>query len=162
MKKREIKTTIHEFDSVSDIDPKDRELARRARKAAEKAYAPYSRFKVGASVLLEDGTFFDGNNQENAAYPSGVCAERVAISFASANHPDLRIETIAIAALAGKELTNEPVPPCGFCRQVMIETELKQESPLRIILLGKDRVQIIENSRQLLPLYFDGSIFSSV
>ena len=161
MKKREIKTIIHEFDSVNDLDPKDRELAGRAREAAEKAYAPYSCFKVGASVLLEDGSFFDGNNQENAAYPSGVCAERVALSFASANHPHLRIETIAIAALSGDVLTNEPVPPCGFCRQVMIETELKQASPLRVILLGKDKVQLIENSRQLLPLYFDGSIFSS-
>lgn len=160
MKKREIKTIIHEFDSIAELEPEDRNLAGRAQKAAKKAYAPYSRFKVGASILLENGEFFDGNNQENAAYPSGICAERVAISFASANYPDLRIKTIAIAALTDDHLTHEPVPPCGFCRQVMIETELKQNSPLRIILLGKGKVQIIANARQLLPLYFDGSIFS--
>ncbi len=156
---REIKTIIHEFGSVSELKPEERALALRAEKAAEKAYAPYSRFKVGASVLLKNGEIVDGNNQENAAYPSGICAERVAISYASANFPDLPIQTIAIAALNKEELTREPVSPCGFCRQVMIETELKQNCPLRIILVGKGKVQVIDSARQLLPLYFDGSIF---
>lgn len=160
MKKREISTIIHEFSSLAELNKDDRILAERAQKAAYKAYAPYSQFKVGSSVLLENSEIIDGNNQENAAYPSGVCAERVALSFASASYPDLDIKAIAIAALMNDLVTDEPVPPCGFCRQVMIETELKQESPLRVILVGKAKVQIIESARQLLPLYFDGSIFS--
>ena len=158
---REIKTIIHEFSSISKLEPEERSVALRAEKAAEKAYAPYSQFKVGASVLLKNGEIVDGSNQENAAYPSGICAERVAISYASANYPDLPVQVIAIAALKNDELTREPVSPCGFCRQVMIETELKQNSPLKIILIGKDKVHVIDSARQLLPLYFDGSIFSS-
>jgi cytidine deaminase len=158
---REIKTIIHEFDSVSDLEPEERALAIRAQKAAENAYAPYSQFKVGASVLLENGKVVDGSNQENAAYPSGICAERVAISYASATFPDLQVRTSAITAFNREQLTREPVSPCGFCRQVMIETELKQNSPLRVILVGKGKVQVIESARQLLPLYFDGSIFST-
>ncbi len=157
---REIKTTIHEYPSLSELEPEEKDLALRAKKAAEKAYAPYSHFNVGASVLLINGKVVDGSNQENAAYPSGICAERVAISYASANFPDIPVRAIAIAALNKGDLTGEPVSPCGFCRQVMIETELKQESPLRIILIGKDKVQVIESASQLLPLYFDGSIFN--
>ncbi len=158
---REIKTIIHEFGSISELDQEEKDLAFRAEKAAEKAYAPYSHFKVGASVLLDNGEIVDGSNQENAAYPSGICAERVAISYASATFPDIPIRMLAIAALNNEELTRDPVSPCGFCRQVMIETELKQNSPLRIILVGKGKVQVIDSARQLLPLYFDGSIFSS-
>lgn len=157
---REIKTIINEFDSVAELNQEERDLAFKAEKAAKKAYAPYSRFKVGASVLVENGEVVEGSNQENAAYPSGICAERVALSYASASFPDLSIRAIAIAALNNDMLTREPVSPCGFCRQVMLETELKQNSPLRIILVGREKVQVIDGARQLLPLSFDGSIFS--
>lgn len=157
---REIKTIVHEFDSVAELRQEERDLALKAEKAANKAYAPYSRFKVGASILLENGQVVDGSNQENAAYPSGICAERVAISYASANFPDLAIRMIAIAALNEETLTREPVSPCGFCRQVMIETEQKQNTPLRIILVGRGKVQVIDSASHLLPLCFDGSFFS--
>ena len=154
----EIRIHIEEFSSSEKLPETDQRLVTEAIKAISSAYAPYSGFSVGAAVLLANGAIITGNNQENAAYPSGVCAERVAISYASASYPDQKIKTIAIAAFLDKQPSKEPVPPCGFCRQVMIETEIKQDSPLRVILYGKNQIQIIENARQLLPLYFDGSI----
>lgn len=159
MKVREITTVIHEFDSLSELDPEERNLVERARKAAEQAYAPYSGFKVGACVRLANGEIFVGNNQENAAYPSGVCAERVAISAAATSFPDIPVKTVAITAIYKNDFSEEPVPPCGFCRQVLIESEIRFNTPIRIIMSGREKVQIVENVRQLLPLVFDGSLF---
>ena len=157
MKIKEIKTIVHEYDSLSELDREERELVIKAREAAANAYAPYSGFRVGASVLLKNGAIVSGNNQENAAYPSGVCAERVALSSAATRYPETPVKTIAIAAISQNEPTREPIPPCGFCRQVMAESEFRFNSPMRIILSGKLKIQIVNGAGQLLPLVFDRS-----
>lgn len=157
MKIKEIKTIIHEYDSPSELDKEDREVVIKAREAAAHAYAPYSGFKVGACVLLENGAMFTGSNQENAAYPSGVCAERVAISSAATRYPETPVKTIAIAAISQNEPTREPIPPCGICRQVITESEFRFNSSIRIILTGREKIQIIGSAGQLLPLVFDRS-----
>jgi cytidine deaminase len=119
------------------------------------AYAPYSKFKVGAAVLLEDGTVITGNNQENIAYPSGLCAERVALFAAGANNADKQVRSIAITAEGDLLKDSEIVSPCGGCRQVMLETERRQKSPCRIILVGQNGNALVFNSAEdLLPLAF--------
>lgn len=123
--------------------------------AQNNAYAPYSNFKVGAAILLEDGTIFTGNNQENAAYPSGLCAERVAIFACSAQHPNVKINVIAICANSEKIDINTVLAPCGSCRQSMYEYELKQNSPIKVLLKGFDN-EVVEflSVADLLPLVF--------
>ena len=123
--------------------------------AQNNAYAPYSNFKVGAAILLEGGTIFTGNNQENAAYPSGLCAERVAIFACSAQHPNVKINVIAICANSEKIDINTVLAPCGSCRQSMYEYELKQNSPIKVLLKGFDN-EVVEflSVADLLPLVF--------
>ena len=114
-------------------------LMDRSIAAQQNAYAPYSNFKVGAAILLEDGTIFTGNNQENAAYPSGLCAERVAIFACSAQYPNVKIKMIAICADSEKIDLNTVLAPCGACRQSMYEFEVKQNSQIKVLLKGVDR-----------------------
>ena len=123
--------------------------------AQQNAYAPYSNFKVGAAILLEDGTIFTGNNQENAAYPSGLCAERVAIFACSAQHPNIKIKMIAICADSEKIDLNTVLAPCGACRQSMYEFEAKQNSQIKVLLKGFDN-EVFEFLcvKDLLPMAF--------
>ena len=127
-----------------------------ALEAVEKAYAPYSNFKVGAALRLEDGTIVTGNNQENIAYPSGLCAERVAVFAASANHPGKAVEAIAICSKSGEFEMDHPVTPCGACRQSLFEYESNQDNGIRTILYGAaGEVWVVNSIRDLLPLTFE-------
>jgi cytidine deaminase len=152
---RNISFNYKEFDTSSDLDPEDQELLQSAERAASNAYAPYSGFFVGAALRLESGQIVTGTNVENAAFPSGICAERNAIANASANHPGNKPVALAIAALSGKEFTAEPVSPCGNCRQVIAEEEYRNGRNIRIILGGKNKIRIIESGSDLLPLQFN-------
>jgi cytidine deaminase len=148
---------IEVYQSDNELGADDRELLKHAAMAARQAYAPYSLFKVGAALRLKSSKIVTGNNQENAAYPSGLCAERVALFFASANYPDDTVETIAVAALSDKFNINEPVTPCGACRQVMVEAEKLNNRKIRVIMQGENGKIFISNSiENLLPISFQG------
>ena len=154
MKTTEIKIVVHEFANIVELPLNDRNLLMEARRITEQAYAPYSGFHVGAAVLLENGMIVTGNNQENSAYPSGLCAERVALFYANANYSNSAVKTIAISASKSGALVNEPVKPCGSCRQAMAETELRFKTPIRIILDGQDGILVLNGVESLLPLSF--------
>ena len=148
---------FEEYENFNELPQNDQQLMNEARKAAKDAYAPYSKFHVGAALLLENGIIVRGNNQENAAYPSGLCAERVALFSAGANHPGIKINAIAIHAYAEnqKELP-QAVGPCGACRQVMAEYEHRYRGKLRLIMQGENRKFIVShNVNQLLPFMFN-------
>ena len=157
MKLKTIDISYVEYKSIDDLEKSDRKLVIKARKAAENAWAPYSNFHVGAALELENDKIVIGNNQENAAYPSGLCAERVALFAANANYPNKAIKTMAISASNKNGLLFDPVAPCGACRQAILESETRFEQPIRVILDGKDKIIIIEGVRNLLPLSFDKS-----
>jgi cytidine deaminase len=154
MKKIEHIINIYEYSSPEELEEQDRNLINKAIEAAQKAYAPYSGFHVGAAVLLENGKIIQGNNQENAAYPSGLCAERVALFAANAQYPDIPVVALAVVAFNKGEMTDLATPPCGACRQVMIETEMRFGKPIRVILAGKSHILVFKNVRELLPLSF--------
>ncbi|MEI6124727.1 MAG: cytidine deaminase [Bacteroidota bacterium] len=148
--------TIHyfEFDSA-ELNPTDTLLLKKAEEALHLAYAPYSGFRVGAAILLQNGSIVIGNNQENAAYPSGLCAERVAMFAAASQYPGVAFTAIAITAKAKNFIINNPITPCGSCRQVMAEYENVSKVPLRIILKGESgKVLVLENVGSLLPFVF--------
>ena len=146
------------FESISDLPSSIKNLMNKAHQASENAYAPYSRFKVGAALQLESGEIIIGNNQENAAYPSGLCAERVAVFHAGATHPNATIVSMALTAKSLKNKVTTPVPPCGACRQVLAEYEVKQETPIAIYFMGETGKIVKANSvKELLPLIFDNS-----
>lgn len=143
------------YQSAKDLVKADYELLAFAKVALNKAHAPYSQFFVGAAVLLEDGTVVTGNNQENAAYPSGLCAERVAVFYASSQYPTKKIIAIAISAKSVHLPLNIPVPPCGACRQSMAEYEVKFNEPIRLIMSGESgEIFISPSVANLLPLLF--------
>ena len=141
-----------QMDELSDAE---QQLLRQAIEATSRSYAPHSHFHVGAALQLEDGTVLPGCNQENAAFPAGLCAERSALFAAGAQYPDVAPVMLAIAARnpAG-ELTPEPVSPCGTCRQVIIETETRYRRPLRLLLYGANRVYVMDGISNLMPLSF--------
>ena len=144
-----------EYKNPGELSTDDRELVNMAKNAAANAYAPYSKFKVGAAVRLMSGRMVCGANVENAAFPSGICAERNALSYSIANFPGDKPEAIAISAYDEDELTNDPVSPCGNCRQVIAEEELRNGKNIRIILSGHDRTLVIRSISLLLPLQFN-------
>ena len=150
-----ISFTCNEYDNAEEMNPADKELLLSAREAATNAYAPYSHFRVGAAVRLASGKIIIGTNVENAAFSSGICAERNALANASSNHPEDKPVAIAIAAMTESGLTDEPVSPCGNCRQVIAEEEFRNGNNIRIILGGKKKIQIIEKGGDLLPLQFN-------
>jgi len=154
MKTTEIRIVVHEFENIGELPEKDQALLREARRVTSMAYAPYSGFYVGAAVLLGNGTIVTGNNQENSAYPSGLCAERVAMFYANANYPDSEVKAIAISAAKDGVLVSEPVKPCGGCRQALAETEMRFETPIRIILDGQHSILVMQGVESLLPLSF--------
>jgi cytidine deaminase len=158
MKKREIISVLTDYNSSAELEKIYEELINNAKKAAESAYAPYSKFKVGAAVLLENGQIIRGNNQENAAYPSGLCAERVAIFYASAQYPEQPIKAIAVAALTADGYTKEPIPPCGSCLQVMLESENKSKGSVKVFLYGENKITSAESIKQFLPVNFNSEM----
>ena len=158
MKKREIISVLTDYNSSAELEKIYEELINNAKKAAESAYAPYSKFKVGAAVLLGNGQIIRGNNQENAAYPSGLCAERVAIFYASAQYPEQPIKAIAVAALNADGYTKEPIPPCGSCLQVMLETENKSKGSVKVFLYGENKITSAESIKQFLPVNFNSEM----
>lgn len=149
------------YASETELPVDDQALLLKAKEAAVQAYAPYSKFKVGAAVLLSNGLVITGNNQENAAYPSGLCAERVALYFANAAYPDQTVEAIAITAIGSISVIKEPISPCGACRQVMAEYENKSKKPMRVILQGQEgAVLVLPAMKHLLPFSFtDDTLF---
>lgn len=155
MTNKEIKIAYREYESLAHLDAEDKELAKAAIDAMQSAYAPYSGFNVGAAVMFEDGEIVKGSNQENAAYPSGLCAERTALFYASASRPDKAICALAIAGGQNGNLCGNPATPCGACRQVMAQYQTKSGCPMRIILVGADRIWRFEKVEDLLPLIFD-------
>tara|TARA_B100000902_G_C27252625_1_gene886114 strand:+ start:159 stop:647 length:489 start_codon:yes stop_codon:yes gene_type:complete len=140
---------------LSELDAKDKELISNAKEAFITAYAPYSGFLVGASVLLDNGEIVNGSNQENVAYPSGLCAERVAMFYAGAKFPDAKIKAIAVSVISKNFKVNDVISPCGACRQVMAEYEDKQAQPIKVILHSPtDDVLIANTVQDLLPFMF--------
>lgn len=148
----ETKVTIYQFDELSN---EYQSLIEEAKEQIKKAYAPYSEFYVGAALQLENGEIFTGSNQENAAYPSGLCAERVAMFYANAQFPDVAVKTLAIAAFTNDSFLPDPVTPCGSCRQALLETETRFDKDITVLLYGTQHVYLIENVKQLLPLCFE-------
>jgi cytidine deaminase len=152
---KHISFTFEEFESIEELHKDDAELVLSARTIALNAYAPYSKFRVGASVRLESGLMVHGTNVENAAFPSGICAERSALSNSISNHHNDKPVALAIVALTDEGETEDPVPPCGNCRQVIAEEELRTGNKIRIILAGKNRIFVIKDIGCLLPLQFN-------
>ncbi len=161
MHDHQISTNFKVFESSDELSSTDKDLLQKAIKARDNAYAPYSDFRVGASVLMETNEVFLGNNQENAAYPSGICAERVAIWSAMASLPDGKIKKIFISARSGKTIVDRPVAPCGACRQAIAEYETKQLSNIEIFFTGEiGRIVKANSIKDLLPWMFDNSRLS--
>ncbi len=149
-----LKIEVEEYASIEKLPLELKTLSQSAIEARQNAYAPYSNFHVGAAVLLENGVTIQGNNQENAAYPSGLCAERVALFYANAHYPDSPVKALAICAGKEAEITVEPVSPCGSCRQVIVETEHRYNKPMKVILIGQNKVYVLKSGSDLLPINF--------
>ena len=155
MKELRIVSLFRQYDSPEELPAEDKNLLMMAREAAKSAYAPYSQFYVGAAVLLENGVIVKGNNQENAAYPSGLCAERVAIFSAGANYPGVAVKAVAINAFSNEFKITDPVGPCGGCRQSMIEYENRYGKDIRVLLMNDDgNVIVTDTLKSYLPLVF--------
>lgn len=153
MKKIEFKTIVKscQFEEL----PEDYKLlVTKAKESTTRSYSPYSHFAVGASVLLNDGTIFCGSNQENAAYPSGLCAERTAMFYANAQCPDTPVKALACACFTGGHFTDKPGSPCGNCRQVLLETEQRFKQDMEILLYGESEILIFPSAKSLLPHCF--------
>lgn len=141
-----------------ELTEEESTLVENAKEATFRSYAPYSRFCVGAAVLLEDGTIVTGSNQENSAYPSGICAERTTMFYANSQYPDKKVKCICIAARGTDgNFTGRPISPCGACRQVLSESEDRSKSPIKVMLYGTDGIYIINSVKDLLPVSFDAS-----
>ena len=153
--KKTLSFNYEEFSSASQMLPEDQELVAAALDAQKGSYSPYSQFQVGAALRLANGLVVKGANQENAAYPSGLCAERVAMFWAGANYPDVPFDTLAIAGSDHGVLCESPASPCGACRQVMAEYQKKHKKPMKIILVGSKRIRKFACVDDLLPFIFD-------
>jgi cytidine deaminase len=140
-----------------ELNSEEKKMINDAKEATIKAYAPYSNFKVGAAALLENGEIITGNNQENVAFPSGLCAERTTLFYANSQYPDQAVKALAVAAYTKGDFLDKPISPCGACRQVILETEMRYNHPVKIILYGKKEIYVVEGIKDLLPLSF-GSI----
>ena len=155
MSEKRLTIDYEEFASASEMQPQDQELVAAAIDAQKGSYSPYSNFQVGAALRLDNGMIVKGANQENAAYPSGLCAERTAMFWAGANYPDAAMEVLAIAGADKGVLCESPASPCGACRQVMAEYQKKQGKPMQIILVGAKRIRKFACVDDLLPFIFD-------
>ncbi len=158
MKEVKLTANIEVYEDINELSKEAKDLMLAAFDAKKIAYAPYSKFMVGAAILLENGVVVTGNNQENAAYPSGICAERVAVWKASSEYPDVKIKSLAITASSSSQITKEPVAPCGACRQTLLEYEQKQQKKVEVYFMGEVGKIIKTHSLiDLLPMAFDKS-----
>lgn len=158
MKKITISADLEVYDSEAELPRDVQDLMEQAIEAREKSYSPYSKFKVGAAILLENGEVVTGSNQENASYPAGLCAERTAIFYTGAKYPGVKILRMALTARSENHRVEVPTPPCGSCRQAIAEYEVKQEQPIEIFFMGeKGKVVKAKSISDLLPLIFDNT-----
>ncbi|MBC5833273.1 cytidine deaminase [Flavobacterium sp. F372] len=158
MKEIQIETKLSVFESFDELSQSEKEYMNQAIEIRKKAYAPYSKFQVGAAIVLDNGMVLQGSNQENAAYPSGLCAERVVIFYAGANYPNNKIVKLFITATPSDRDSENPIPPCGSCRQSIAEYEIKQDLPIEIYFMGaKGEVYKSDSLKNLLPFMFDKS-----
>jgi cytidine deaminase len=158
MMKAQFIIEYEELDSFDELNPDDAELLQKARQATNKAYAPYSSFRVGAAARLINGQFVEGSNQENASFPAGLCAERVMLSTISSLYPDIAISSMAVSYSQPIGISDEPIAPCGICRQTLQEYEARFGKPFRLILGGMEgRVLIFAAASDLLPMAFSKS-----
>jgi len=159
MKEIKIESTLYVFESIKETPEDVQKLMGNAAEARLEAYAPYSKFSVGVALLLDNGEVIIGSNQENASYPSGLCAERTAIYYKGAKYPKAKILRMAIIAGSQKNPTTTPIPPCGACRQAIAEYEVNQEFPIEIYFMGASgKVVKSDSLSNLLPLVFDKSV----
>lgn len=155
MVRREFRIQFEEYASAGEMSAEDHALCQAAVEALEGSYAPYSHFHVGAAVRLSDGTVVKGANQENAAYPSGLCAERTAMFAAGAQYPGLDMDCIAVVARQNGRICSDPAAPCGACRQVMAQYQAKGGGPMSVIMTGAKRIWKFPDVDSILPLIFD-------
>jgi cytidine deaminase len=146
---------VTEYSADDKLDDKYIDLIKAAHSACSTSYAPFSGFCVGAAILLENGETVKGSNQENVAYPSGICAERVAMFYANSSYPDVPPVAIAIAAYVSGRLCRQPAYPCGLCRQSLLQSELRFRKNIRVFMIGEDKIQMVESIKDLLPLGFE-------
>lgn len=159
MKEVKIETKLFVYDTLEELPQDIQSLMLKASQARDKAYAPYSNFAVGTALLLDNGEVITGSNQENASYPSGLCAERTAIFYSGAKFPDAKILKMAIIAGSKNKQTTKPIPPCGACRQSISEYEVKQNHPIEIYFMGEvGKVVKSHSLANLLPLVFDNTV----
>lgn len=154
MRIKELQILVYEYDAVVELPEADQKLLLAAREASKNAYAPYSKFKVGAALLLENGIVITGSNQENADFTDGLCGERVAMFYANSKYPESGVKAIAVTARNASGVFVEHAQPCGSCRQVLIETESRYKKSMRIIMDGRKRIQVLEGADNLLPFAF--------
>lgn len=158
LKKLDVSIMLDVYDSIDELPKPMQELMEVATVSRERAYAPYSSFKVGAALQLANGVVVEGNNQENAAYPSGLCAERVAVFYAGAKYPGIAIQNIALTVRSLNHTVAVPTPPCGSCRQALAEYEVNQKAPIPVYFMGETgQVVKADSVKDLLPLIFDSS-----
>ena len=148
------KFPFQEFTTIEALSTEEQQLVEKAQEAAQNAYSQYSKFSVGAAIVLENGEIVTGNNQENAAYPSSLCAERVALFYAASQFPDIPVKTLAVVALRNQKFIDEPVPPCGSCRQVFVEWEKRFDQPFEVIMAGAKKIIKVKQASWLLPFNF--------
>lgn len=154
MQKKHIQIELANYQSINELSSDEQQLAEAALNVAQNAYAPYSKFKVGAAVLLENGEIITGSNQENAAYPSGLCAERVALFWAGSQFPDVAVKTMVIVSVKEGDLVSRIVAPCGACRQVISEVSHRYKKNFSLLMVGKEGILKVNNANDLLPLSF--------
>ncbi len=158
MIEKEIKFSLRVYDDSGELSAADNALMMQAKTALDSAYAPYSKFRVGAAVLLANGQVVTGTNQENASYPVGICAEGTALGTASSLYPNVAIKKIAITVKSETHVVDHPVAPCGICRQRLLEYENRYNQPIEIIVMGQEgKVYSIDTVKDILPLYFSKS-----
>jgi cytidine deaminase len=159
MKEVKIETVLEVYNTIEELSKEIQELMNASIAARNDAYSPYSKFNVGAAILLDNGEVIIGSNQENASYPSGLCAERTAIYYAGARFPKAKMLKMAITASSQNQVTDKPIPPCGACRQAIAEYEIKQSQPIEIYFMGVEgKVVKSKSLANLLPLIFESSV----
>lgn len=159
MKEVKIETILEVYNDITELPDSIQQIMTMAIKARDTAYAPYSKFKVGAAILLENNEIITGSNQENASYPSGLCAERTAIYYAHAKYPNVKMKLMTLTASSQRKITDKPIPPCGACRQAIAEYEQKQNEAIEIYFMGaQGKVVRSKSLTNLLPLIFESSV----
>jgi cytidine deaminase len=159
MKEVKLETVLEVYENLQELPESIQTLMTTAIEVRNSAYSPYSKFNVGAAILMDNGEVVAGSNQENASYPSGLCAERTAIYYANAKYPNAKMQIMALSASSQTKVTDKPIPPCGACRQAIAEYEIKQNEPIQIYFMGaQGKVVKSASLANLLPLIFDNSV----